>query len=116
MAGPSNPFLWSWRSAKFRALVYQIIAVLLVVAALAGVGCCFRAQGDPFTWLLLGALPFVLRLLIAPAFRARVFYWLARQWQAAEAFAAKLGFKAYRTCWGRGIVLRAVEGRLSHEA
>ena len=33
MAGPSNPFRWSWRSAKFRALVYQIVAVLLVVAA-----------------------------------------------------------------------------------
>jgi len=33
MAGPSNPFRWSWRSAKFRALVYQIIAVLLVAAA-----------------------------------------------------------------------------------
>jgi general L-amino acid transport system permease protein len=33
MAAPSNPFRWSWRSAKFRAIVYQILAVLLVVAA-----------------------------------------------------------------------------------
>ncbi|HVN34371.1 MAG TPA: ABC transporter permease subunit [Casimicrobiaceae bacterium] len=33
MEAPSKPFRWSWRSAKFRALVYQIAAVLLVVAA-----------------------------------------------------------------------------------
>jgi general L-amino acid transport system permease protein len=33
MAAPTKPFRWSWRSAKFRALVYQILAVLLVVAA-----------------------------------------------------------------------------------
>ena len=33
MAAPSKQFRWSWRSAKFRALVYQVLAVLLVVAA-----------------------------------------------------------------------------------
>ncbi len=33
MAGPSKQFRWSWRSASFRSLVYQILAVLLVVAA-----------------------------------------------------------------------------------
>jgi len=33
MAAPSKHFRWSWRSASFRSLVYQIVAVLLVVAA-----------------------------------------------------------------------------------
>ncbi len=33
MAAPSKHFRWSWRSAGFRSLVYQIVAVLLVVAA-----------------------------------------------------------------------------------
>jgi len=33
MAAPSRHFRWSWRSASFRSLVYQIVAVLLVVAA-----------------------------------------------------------------------------------
>ena len=33
MPAPSKQFRWSWRSAKFRALVYQVLAVLLVVAA-----------------------------------------------------------------------------------
>ena len=33
MAAPSKPFRWSWRSASFRSLLYQIVAVLLVVLA-----------------------------------------------------------------------------------
>jgi len=33
MAAPPRHFRWSWRSASFRSLVYQIAAVLLVVAA-----------------------------------------------------------------------------------
>ena len=33
MAAPTKHFRWSWRSAGFRSLVYQILAVLLVVAA-----------------------------------------------------------------------------------
>ena len=33
MAAPPKHFRWSWRSAAFRGLVYQIVAVLLVVAA-----------------------------------------------------------------------------------
>ena len=33
MAGPSKHFRWSWRSASFRGLVYQVVAVLLVTAA-----------------------------------------------------------------------------------
>ena len=33
MAAPSKHFRWSWRSASFRSLVYQIVAVLLVAAA-----------------------------------------------------------------------------------
>ncbi len=33
MAAPAKHFRWSWRSAAFRGIVYQIIAVLLVVAA-----------------------------------------------------------------------------------
>ncbi len=33
MAAPSGHFRWSWRSASFRGLVYQVVAVLLVVAA-----------------------------------------------------------------------------------
>ena len=33
MAAPSKHFRWSWRSASFRSLVYQILAVLLVAAA-----------------------------------------------------------------------------------
>jgi len=33
MADPSKHFRWSWRSAAFRGLVYQIVAVLLVAAA-----------------------------------------------------------------------------------
>ena len=33
MAAPPKHFRWSWRSAGFRGLVYQIVAVLLVVAA-----------------------------------------------------------------------------------
>ena len=33
MAAPPKQFRWSWRSAAFRGLVYQIVAVLLVVAA-----------------------------------------------------------------------------------
>ncbi len=33
MAAPPKQFRWSWRSAAFRGVVYQIVAVLLVVAA-----------------------------------------------------------------------------------
>jgi general L-amino acid transport system permease protein len=33
MAAPPKHFRWSWRSASFRSVVYQIVAVLLVVAA-----------------------------------------------------------------------------------
>jgi general L-amino acid transport system permease protein len=33
MAAPSKHFRWSWRSASFRSLVYQVVAVLLVAAA-----------------------------------------------------------------------------------
>ena len=33
MAAPAKQFRWSWRSAAFRGLIYQIVAVLLVVAA-----------------------------------------------------------------------------------
>jgi general L-amino acid transport system permease protein len=33
MAAPSKHFRWSWRSAAFRSLVYQVVAVLLVAAA-----------------------------------------------------------------------------------
>jgi len=33
MAAPPKQFRWSWRSAAFRGLVYQIVAVLLVIAA-----------------------------------------------------------------------------------
>ena len=33
MAVPSKHFRWSWRSASFRGVVYQIVAVLLVTAA-----------------------------------------------------------------------------------
>jgi general L-amino acid transport system permease protein len=32
MAAPAKHFRWSWRSASFRGVVYQIIAVLVVVA------------------------------------------------------------------------------------
>ena len=33
MAAPQKRFRWSWRSAAFRGVIYQIVAVLLVVAA-----------------------------------------------------------------------------------
>jgi len=33
MPAPSKHFRWSWRSASFRGAVYQVVAVLLVVAA-----------------------------------------------------------------------------------
>jgi len=33
MAAPAKQFRWSWRSAAFRGLLYQVIAILLVVAA-----------------------------------------------------------------------------------
>ena len=33
MAAPAKQFRWSWRSAAFRGLIYQILAVLIVVAA-----------------------------------------------------------------------------------
>jgi general L-amino acid transport system permease protein len=33
MAAPAKQFRWSWRSAAFRGVVYQIVAVLLVTAA-----------------------------------------------------------------------------------
>jgi general L-amino acid transport system permease protein len=33
MAAPAKQFRWSWRSAAFRGLVYQILAVVIVVAA-----------------------------------------------------------------------------------
>jgi general L-amino acid transport system permease protein len=33
MAAPQKQFRWSWRSAAFRGLIYQIVAVLLVVVA-----------------------------------------------------------------------------------
>jgi len=33
MAAPPKQFRWSWRSAAFRGVVYQIVAVLLVIAA-----------------------------------------------------------------------------------
>jgi general L-amino acid transport system permease protein len=33
MAAPAKHFRWSWRSAAFRGLVYQILAVVIVVAA-----------------------------------------------------------------------------------
>jgi len=32
MAAPAKQFRWSWRSAAFRGLVYQIVAILLVIA------------------------------------------------------------------------------------
>jgi general L-amino acid transport system permease protein len=33
MAAPAKHFRWSWRSAAFRGLIYQILAVVIVVAA-----------------------------------------------------------------------------------
>jgi general L-amino acid transport system permease protein len=33
MAAPAKQFRWSWRSAAFRGLIYQILAVVIVVAA-----------------------------------------------------------------------------------
>ena len=33
MAAPAKHFRWSWRSATFRGIVYQIVAILLVIAA-----------------------------------------------------------------------------------
>ena len=33
MAAPAKQFRWSWRSAAFRGIVYQILAILIVVAA-----------------------------------------------------------------------------------
>ena len=33
MAAPAKHFRWSWRSAAFRGLIYQVLAVLIVVAA-----------------------------------------------------------------------------------
>jgi general L-amino acid transport system permease protein len=33
MGAPTHRFRWSWRSASFRGAVYQVVAVLLVVAA-----------------------------------------------------------------------------------
>jgi hypothetical protein len=72
---------------------------LIGLGALVALIFCFRAQGDPFTWLLLGLLPPGLRLLISPAYRQRLSAWLRRTWQATETFCDNGGPVPWRTAF-----------------